>query len=103
MYFRGYDAGVRDKHASCYLYRRAEDSAAEERSKFRRQIFLDFGTGSLESKEKLYYSSLVQDDTRKYIDGQGSGRSRLAPVPAFSGKNEVTVGIIIYFKSSDHD
>ncbi len=102
VYFRGYHAEVRDKYASCYLYRRSEDSAGSEPSKFGRQIFLDFGNSRVEHKEKLYYSSLVQDDTWRYIEGQGWGSSRLAPVSAFSGKNEVTVGVIIYFKSSDH-
>ncbi len=100
VYFRGYNEEVRDKYASCFLNRTAEGSATEENRTFGRQIFMDFGNICDEPKPKVYSDCYELDNTRKYSDGQGWGTFKFAPSSAFSGKDTVTVGVIIYFKSS---
>ncbi len=101
VYFRGNREENRDKYASCYLQRAAEASAEEEQGTFGLHIFMDFGSTSDEPEPKVYSRSEVEN-IQKYIDGKWWGYHDLAPSSAFSGKNSVTVGVLLYFKSSDN-
>ena len=101
VHLRGFTQETRGKYASCVLYRTAEKSTADEETEqtmFKKQIIMDFGNSS-----HVHSQSTAQEDAQRYSDGPGWGSVKLAPSSTFSGKNAVTVGVLIYFESGDND
>ncbi len=89
VYFRGVREEDRDKYVSCFLRRTTEASANEEHRTFGRQLFMDLGNISDESKPKVYSHSVVEN-TLKYSDGKAWGV--FAPSSAFSGRTQLRSG-----------
>ncbi len=101
-YFRGMDA-FWGKNPTFLLSRTAQDSGLEKQSIFGNQMFMCFGKSNDESKQMVYSKYAVRDGAHKFGIGSGWGPVGFVPSSAFSGKNTVTVGAVIYFKSSDGD